>query len=145
VGRNTLMLAGGRQSVRFADERIPASQFLLDLMARPEVARDYPVVRVDHPDILSLLGRGPTEVGRLSLAELEPHWPRIAEQAAQASQVPPKRRDPFQRAVLALFDKVDRLLALSQMEQPYAVPPLAPGEQWQPFHEAFLASQAPEG
>jgi len=140
VARNALMIAGGRQSVRTETGRVPATTFLLQLMTTPEQTKDYPIVRVDHPDVLALLNRSPDQGGRLTLAMIEPHWNSIVEQAMRASEVPPKQRDDFQRAIVKLQRRVNRLLSHSQMRSPYAVPPLAPDEEWRPFHEAFLDS-----
>ncbi len=141
VARNALLLASGRQEVAGEGERpIPAIAFVVDLIARPEAVKDLPVVRVDHPDVLTLLGRGPDEGGRLALSAIEPHWSAVTEQAMRARDVPPKRRDPFQRAVVGLFEKVQQLLSIARMRSPYAVPPLAPGEEWRSFHEAVLDS-----
>lgn len=139
VARNALMVASGRQSVRTASGSVPAMTFLLDLMARPDAVKDYPVIRVDHPDVLALLDRTPEQAGRLPLTEVEPHWARVIEQVDRASQIPERQRDPFERAVLELYRKVTQLLDLSRMQAPYAIPPMDEGAQWQPFHDAFLA------
>ncbi|MFT3788341.1 MAG: cytochrome c biogenesis protein CcsA [Tepidisphaeraceae bacterium] len=146
VARNALMAASGRQSIRTANGTVDASTFLLDLMARPDVAKDYPVIRVDHPDVLALLDRTADEAGRLTMAQIEPHWNKVLEQVKSASQVPPRQRDPFQRSVLELFERVTMLLNLSSMRAPYAIPPLRDGESWRPFHTAFVeARNAPDG
>lgn len=153
VARNAVLIASGRRSVAKEGERAPAVEAMLDLIARPGDAQALPLVRVDHPDVLALLDRTPEQAGRLSLAEIEPHWPKVLQQAQRAGEAAPKARDPFQRAVLGLYEKVDRLLVLARMEAPYAVPPLAPGEEWRPFSEALLDSplaaglspHAPEG
>ncbi len=146
VARNALMISGGRQTARVDDHtKIDAGQFLLDLMARPEIAQEYPVVRVDHPDVLALLDRSPSEGNALKLSDLRPHWARVSEQAGRAAATPSRQRDPFQRAVLDLSKKVDHLLSLSRMEQPYTVPPFNADEEWQPVHQAFLAARTPQG
>lgn len=142
VARNALMAAGGRQSIRAATGTVPSTVFLLDLMARPDVAKDYAVVRVDHPDVLALLDRTPEQAGRLSLAQIEAHWDKVLEQVNRAMQAPAKARDPFQRSVLELFEKVTHLLDLSQMRAPYAIPPLHANDEWLPFSDAFMAARS---
>jgi len=144
VARNALMTAGGRQSVRGPNGGVPAVEFLLGLIARPEDVKDMGILRVDHPGVLALIGRGPADIGRVSLAEIEPHWSGIAEQADRAAELPPKQRDHFQRGVLALYQGVNELLALSRLRSPYSIPPLSAGEQWRPFHEAFLEARSTE-
>lgn len=147
AARHALSVAGGRQSVRTKEERVSATQFLLDLMAKPESISNLPVVRVDHPDVLALLGRTPEQGGRIPLAAIEPHWQMVTAQASRAFDVPAKGRDPYQRAVVALYGRVSELLSHSSMLAPYAIPPLGPEGEWQPFHTAFLATGVamPEG
>ncbi|MCC5822286.1 MAG: cytochrome c biogenesis protein CcsA [Phycisphaerales bacterium] len=147
AARHALMVAGGRQSVRHEEGSVPAIEFLVGLMARPEAIADLPVVRVDHPDVLSLLDLTPEQGGRVSLNTIEPHWERIADQAHRAFDIDSKRRDAFQRAVVRLYISVDTLLANARMRDPYIVPPLREGEEWQSFHAAFLESgiARPEG
>ncbi len=138
--RHVLMVAGGRQSIRAEGGVVSASQFLLALMADPESIRDYPIVRVDHPDVLALMDLPPEEGGRITLAKIEPHWESITEQASRAFDIPAKRRDPFQRAIVSLSDRVSTLLAHSSMVAPYAIPPIGEGGEWRPFHDAFMES-----
>lgn len=140
AARHALMVAGGRQSVKTDAGTVPATQYLLDLMARPEAIRHLPAVRVDHPDVLALIERSPEAGGRLPLAAIEPHWQIVIEQATAALEIDSKRRDPFQRAVIQLFHAVSTLIAHARMQEPYAIPPTSPEGSWQPFHDAFLAS-----
>lgn len=138
AARSMLMVAGGRQRVKTDDGVVPATAYLLDLVTRPEYVADLPAVRVDHPDVLALLGRGPGEGGRLPLSAIEPRWSEVTQQAGLAIRTEPRNRDGFQRAVLGLHDRVNTMLAHAQMREPYAVPPLGPDAPWRPFHEAFL-------
>lgn len=138
AARSMLMVAGGRQQVRTDEGTIPATRYLLDLVANPGAVADLPAVRVDHPDLLALLGREPGEGGRLPLNAIEPHWERIAEQARAALGVEARERDGFQRSVIGLHDRVNAVLAHAQMREPYAIPPTSPDGSWRPFHEAFL-------
>ncbi len=144
AARHALMVAGGRQSVA-GDEPMDAVGFFAGLVARPGEVADLPVLRVDHPDLLGLLGLTPEQGGRISLNAVEPHWESVSAQAARAFEVDAKGRDPFQRAVVRLFGSVDSLLAVARMRQPYAVPPLRPGESWRGFHDAFLESGIARG
>ncbi len=144
AARSMLMIAGGRQRAHTDQGLIPAPRYLLELVADPERVADVPVVRVDHPDVLALLGLSPEDGGRISLATIEPRWREVAEQARRAAGVEPRERDGFQRAVLSLHDRVNVVLAHAQMREPYAVPPLSPNGAWRPFHEAFLDDQGSE-
>ena len=137
AARHALMVAGGRQSVD-GEDGVPAIEFLVGLVARPERVADLPVVRVDHPEVLALLGLTPEDGGRLALSTIEPHWNKVAEQAQHAMDIDAKRRDPYQRAVLRLFTAVDTLLAHAQLRQPYVAPPLGPDGRWRSFHEVMV-------
>jgi len=137
VARNALMLASGRQTLRIDARELSATEFMLELMARPQTLREVPLVRVDHPDVLALLGRKPEAAGRISLAVLEAHWPEVTRQSEQAAQTPPKQRDAYQRAVVALFERVNMLLAHAHLLTPYVAAPLHPGEDWRMFHDAL--------
>lgn len=138
AARSLLMLAGGRQQVKTDERTVSATEYLLALIANPADIAELPVVRVDHPDVLALIGRDPGEGGRIGLAQIEPNWTEIAAQAARAAGVPPRERDGFQRAVIELHQRVNTILAHAQMREPYAVPPLDPDAPWRPFSEAFL-------
>ena len=142
AARSMMMVAGGRQRVKTDDRVVPATAYLLDLVTRPDHVADLPAVRVDHPDVLALLGRGPGEGGRLPLSAIEPRWTEVTQQARLAIRTEPRDRDGFQRAVLGLHDRVNTVLAHAQMREPYAVPPLGPDAPWRPFHEAFLDDHA---
>lgn len=138
AARSLLMVAGGRQHAEAGGERMPASRFLLALVADPGQVVEVPVVRVDHPDLLAMLGLSPNDGGRVPLSAVEPRWEEIAEQARRAAGIDPPSRDGFQRAVLELHGRVNTLLAHAQLREPFAIPPLSPDGQWRPFHSAFL-------
>lgn len=140
AARHVLAVASGRQSIRHEGERMGATEFLVRLMALPETIRHLPIVRVDHPDVLALLHLRPEDGGRISLALIEPHWEAVSHQAMQAFEVQSRRRDSFQRAVVQLYSRVNTILAYSGMMEPYAIPPLGPDSEWQPFHDAFVQS-----
>lgn len=144
AARSMLMLAGGKQTVESEHGEISAVRFLIDLIANPERITDIPLVRVDHPDVLAMLAKDPTQSGRISLGDIEPQWQQIAHQVEHALSIEPRERDGFQRAIIELHDRVNRVLEYAQMRQPYSIPPLSPEGQWRPFHEAFLDEQGAE-
>jgi ABC-type transport system involved in cytochrome c biogenesis permease subunit len=114
-----------------------AMRWLMDVIARTDEARRYEVVRVDHPEVLGLLDRGPEEGNRLSMDQVMPHWPKIVQQATAALEMPHRRRGPFHRNVIELYSHVNLFMVTAMMEAPYTVPPLREGEQWRPFPEAM--------
>lgn len=114
VARNTLRIIRGRQNVRFEEveineqgeeevikHKVTAAQWLADLNFRPEVADDYPIFRIDHPEVLGLFGWEQADQKYFSWNELQPHFqtlmgitPQIPQEAEQQS--------PFQKAVVKL-------------------------------------------
>ncbi len=144
AARSMLMVAGGKQTTQSDEGELSAVRFMIDLIAKPENITGVPLVRVDHPDVLALIDKDPTQSGRIPLGVIEPHWQKIAQQARQSLSVEPKARDGFQRAVIQLHDRVNRVLQYAQMRQPYAIPPRSADGQWQPFHDAFLDDQGSE-
>jgi hypothetical protein len=142
AARSVLMTAGGRQSVRDGGHTVSATEFLLDLISDPERVEPLPVVRVDHPDVLSILGRKPDEGGRIPLSAIKPHWAEISQQAQRVQSIPAKQRDPFQRAVVLLYDRVSTVLSHSSMLAPYMVPPTGPDGEWTSFRTAYMDAEA---
>ncbi len=144
AARSMMMVAGGKQTTSSDGGRISAVRFMIDLIANPDQIRGLPLVRIDHPDVLAMIDKDPSQSGRHPLDSIEPHWSAITQQASQAHGIEPKERDGFQRAIIQLHDRVNRVLSYAQMRQPYAIPPLSADGQWQPFHDAFLDNQGSE-
>jgi len=142
VARNSLLIVSGRQTLMHDGRRLQAIQWLADVLARPEVASNYEVFRIDHPDVLALIGSDDPKRKRFSFNELTPQFSEIARQGDLAMQVQPKKRDPFQKHILSLYDRLGLYTSLGRWEAPYAVAPLHDGESWQPL-AAVLA--APNG
>ncbi len=145
AARHALMLAGGRQSVRpnqSTSSSIDSVEYLAGLVARPDAVADLPVVRVDHPEVLAILGLAPEDAGRLGMNVIEPHWTKVVAEAEHAFEIEPKRRDAYQRALVRLYGAVDTLLAHARMREPYTVAPLGGASEWRSFHDAFLETRA---
>ncbi|MEQ9207594.1 MAG: cytochrome c biogenesis protein CcsA [Phycisphaerales bacterium] len=144
AARSMMMIAGGKQTTKSPEGEVSAVRFMIDLIANPDRIRNLPLIRVDHPDVLALINKAPSQSGRMPLDEIEPFWQEITNQASQAHAVESKQRDGFQRSIIQLHDRVNRVLSYAQMRQPYSIPPLSPDGQWQPFHDAFLDDQDSE-
>src|SRR5690606_37124638 len=104
-----------------------------------EEADHYEVFRIDHPDVRSLIGAGPQDEGRkrFSYARIKPHLGTLADQADMANRVKANQRNGYQRHVLELARHLTLYIELQQGAQPYAVPPLEPGEEWRPMGQAL--------
>ena len=136
--RSTLLIVSGRQSFYLAGtdgtserkeakghERRPALAWLLDVMARPEQARGYRVVRVDHPDLKALLG-AERERKYFSVDEIVQHREALEAQIQRATQVPAGSRDHYQRAVVDLAQKLTLVFNVEDWANLLLVPPLDP-------------------
>ncbi len=130
VARNNLMVLSGRQSIRTDDGRISAIQWYIELVTKPKDSVQRRVFRIDHPDVLALLGLDDEKRTRFSFAELRVAGEEISRQARMADQIKPKARDPFQRAVLVLYQRLSLFSNLSQIQKPYLVPPLTTSKEW---------------
>ena len=90
-----------------------AIQWLADVMARPEVANNYKVFRVDNEDIKGMLGLKNNEK-RFSWNELfpDPESPgKFQKQYEQAIGTKEKDRDAYQSKVVELYRHATHLHA----------------------------------
>ncbi len=118
--------------------RTPAVRWLLDVMAHPAQARDYRVVRIDHPEVLSLIGptgsevfeepgvaSGPNDRQYFSINEVLRRRESLNEQMRKAHDLPANQRSPFHRALLRLSQQLNTYLALEDVVGLILVPPAA--------------------
>lgn len=128
--RNTLMVLSGKQTFEAEGRRGSAVEWLMELMSNPEQAATREVVRIDHRDLVSLLGFGETRRVRFSLKELAPKFGEIQKQADLAARVASKQRDPFQRQVLDLANRLMLAVEVANLRTPLLVAPFQEGEEW---------------
>ncbi|MBL4809692.1 MAG: cytochrome c biogenesis protein CcsA [Phycisphaerales bacterium] len=133
VARNSLMNISGRQSIQTDDGNITAIEWYIELITNPERSVKREVFRIDHPDVLVVIGLENEQRIRFSFDELRAAGNEINEQAMLASKVKAKARDPFQRAILVLNQRMMIFSELSQLVRPYLVPPLTTGDDWRSF------------
>ncbi len=108
VARNSLLIMHGKQHIRTAkDGKIPAIQWLADLVFDPAVADAYPTFLVTNPDVLGLFGRQ-QETGKkhYSFNEIAPFAAQIDTQASHADKVDSSQRSPYQTAIINLRNAV---------------------------------------
>jgi ABC-type transport system involved in cytochrome c biogenesis permease subunit len=152
--RTNLMIISTRQAMYLADTdgtmereerdghvKVSALEWLLDVMARPDQARDYRVVRIDHPDIKSQLG---VDADRkyFSVSEIVAHSSVLDEQFQLARQVPANDRSMYQRHVLKLGARLSAHFAAEDVANLYLVPPAEEGSgEWTTLAEAQHAAE----
>jgi ABC-type transport system involved in cytochrome c biogenesis permease subunit len=127
--RSSLLRLQGRQRVSspLLSGNLVGSptEWMLDVVFRPEKADTYPTFAIDNPDVLALIGKKdedlkinytssakqvlalvgfiPSRHRRFSLAEIWPHRAAIQDQARLAEPVESAVRTPFQSAVMQLY------------------------------------------
>jgi ABC-type transport system involved in cytochrome c biogenesis permease subunit len=113
VARNTLQLLGNRGVVRMPKDTadgptgsVPATQWLLAVMAGSDWTARAPVFRIDALEVLDLLDVTRREGHRYSAAELEQGRDALRRQATAARETPAERRTFVQKKVLELEQKL---------------------------------------
>lgn len=133
--RNNLLFLSDKQILTTADgKKIPAIQWLAELMSgRPE-SRQHKVFRIEHDDVLSLMGLKPREGLRYSLEELAPKYPALIQQVQQAFQKPDASRDLVDVKTIELYEQLEVYRQIMAFEIPLVLPALkADGMDWLPL------------
>ena len=120
LARTSLQILSGRQT--FVDshgERQPAIRWFLDLVTRPEIAAEYKVFRIEHPEVLSTLGLTAREGFRYASREFVDHLDALKQQVELALELEPSKLSVYQKKILDL----DRKLALWNLLIQAYIPP----------------------
>ncbi len=86
----------------------PAMRWLMELMARPEVADTYPIFRIENQDLQVKLNLERRDGMRYAYSEFEPHLRKLADDYAAAIALDQEHLSTFQRKMLD-FDKKRQL------------------------------------
>ena len=124
VARNQLMVLSNRTSIDHAGEELSAVRWLLEAKAKPQVARDLVVFRIDEPSVKDVLGlgRAARDQTRFSLAMIEPGLDALWQQAQAASQLDRPQRSLFQRKAIELAEHVETYMSLVNHIAAHSVP-----------------------
>ena len=103
-------------------KKLTATEWLMELMIKPEEGNDRYVFAVNHPDLIGELKLSESGLDRSGLRyftfdELEPHLPTI-EKHAQTLNPKQELRTPFERAVAKLHFSLGLFLRLKNSLQP---------------------------
>ncbi|HEX7878462.1 MAG TPA: cytochrome c biogenesis protein CcsA [Candidatus Eisenbacteria bacterium] len=134
LARTSLMVLSNRQSFYTAGEsggsdrkrlrnphKTPAVRWLLDVVARPSQARTYEVFRIDHPDVLALIG-APDTRKYFSLNEIMANEDRLLAQFDQTRAIDKNDWTPYQRQLMNLHNKLSLYFTLEDAERLRFVP-----------------------
>lgn len=139
VARNSLLVLHGKQTFN----KKPAIDWLLDTLLIPEKSLDYPVIRVDHPELLSLITDDPAHQKYVSLNEIDPHLEEIRRMAMDATQS--THKSTLENATLQLWQKITHFYQIAstihptnQDETPFRISLEVYFNQLQPFYYASI-------
>jgi ABC-type transport system involved in cytochrome c biogenesis permease subunit len=106
VARNSLLVIRGAQSFAHDGRTVGATEWILDVLFRPDVADAQPIFQIDDPDVLGLLGMPHTSQRRFSFTAIAPHLEQLERQAAAAERIDAKQRTRFQGAAVNLAERI---------------------------------------
>ncbi|MFI5356321.1 MAG: cytochrome c biogenesis protein CcsA [Opitutales bacterium] len=106
VARTSLLVLQGRQDFTAPDGKtLSPTEWLLDVIYRPDVANSYQNFEIVHPDVLALLNLNRDDGAgkkRFSISQFMPKLSELDQQARIADAVEPAVRNTFQQAVIQL-------------------------------------------
>uniref|UniRef100_A0A7C4KH09 Cytochrome C biogenesis protein n=1 Tax=Anaerolinea thermolimosa TaxID=229919 RepID=A0A7C4KH09_9CHLR len=133
VGRNALLQIRGTASVPLEEkksyefwkhpEKLKATQWLLEVMLKPEQADQRPIFLIHHPDLLNelnLRGKGKEKSGLFYFTynELTNAIPTIEKEGAQVMKTETQARTAYQKQVAKLYNALTLYKRLKNSYQP---------------------------
>jgi ABC-type transport system involved in cytochrome c biogenesis permease subunit len=133
LARNTLRIVSGHDTLDRDGKKISAIQWLLDGYAQTDAWKQDKVIRIDHPDIISLLKLDPNRK-YFSLSEIAPQFSELQKQTQLAKDTPADKRDSYQSKILQLGDSImliDKVVVGFWNSESFVIPPTGSDQQWQ--------------
>ena len=124
--RNNLMIITDKQSYKDKQGvKQPAIKWLAHVMANTTEAAELKVFRIEHDNVLTLMGLEPRkETGfRYSLNELKSKYPELVNQARAAFQKEEASRDLVEVKILELYNQLEIYRQIMNFEIPLMLPP----------------------
>jgi len=153
LARNGMRAMGGRQTVTVGADKdgkggtkVGHVEWLARTFADADRVEDqrktlkFPVFRVDHADVKSLLSGDPKQT-RYSYGDVIAAGDRLFKQFALAEAVPGKKRDVYQQKLMEFGQKLSVYEQLAQPRKLYLAPPQKAGEDWMPWAGDPLKAQ----
>ncbi len=107
VARTSLLIIRGKQTFQTEDGRQPdPTEWLLEVMMRPQQADRNKIFRIDHPDILGLFGWQQAGEKYFSFRQLAPFLDEVERQGKMAGAVESQLRSPFQKEISKLYNRL---------------------------------------
>lgn len=152
LARNSMKVLFERERLSTKGGTLPPAQWLLDMLAKPETADEYPVFRIDNREVLALLGLNVSETrtapsttwGQLkamvgiddepkgfAFSQFESHLKDMDREYERVRGLPAKDRGAYEKKLLDFAHKLDHYVKLGrQAGVLYFVPPARAGEDW---------------
>jgi cytochrome c-type biogenesis protein CcsB len=118
LARNTLLQLREKQKANLEPWKawyenpkiIPATEWLLTVMTKPEVADTWPVFRIDNPDVKGLLGlAGEPDLANkqdgkhYTWLQIQPKLEDLRRETIRAQQIDDSRKSPYDQALVRLW------------------------------------------
>ena len=125
VARNTLLvLRNKRTALDENDTKVPAIQWLADVLFAPERADELKTFLIDHDQVLGLIGKKLVQDGKhFSYRDLEPFIEEIEASAQEAGKVEREFRTYFEQNIIELYHG---LVLYRNLKTTLVPPPHAP-------------------
>lgn len=134
---NSLRIFSGRSTFSLDGKSQPAIRFLIDAFARPEKAVDYPIIRIDHPDIQAMLKLDANKK-RYSFNEIMRERDKLVEQIQRVRSVPRDKQDLYQKKLSDLNSQLELFITLAEhVGTLFLGLPPRPDQEWQPLSKAL--------
>ena len=153
--RISLMILSNKQTLFMGDnaatshrehpkewKKTTATRWLLDVVTKPQIARRYTVIRIDHPDILGLLDIQEERM-YFSMHELLEHRDVLVQQFEMAQKTNQGDWTGYQRHVMKLSNRMNLYLSLEGVRSWLLIPPTNPEDITQEWLTLANASLGP--
>lgn len=139
LARNTVRaLTINSESARLPDgQRIPAVQWLLEVIAGTDRSLKMPVIRIDSKEVRQIFELPERPRFAYCVEDLQPHIRDFEQQVQAAFHTPEDQRTVAQRRVLELDQRLKLYMTLVRAFSPPDLPPLPTEEEARSNPEAF--------
>jgi ABC-type transport system involved in cytochrome c biogenesis permease subunit len=102
VARNTLLMLRGKQDVELEGrKRMTGTEWLLEVLMRPDLADDRKVFRVDNSEVKTVLHLDQDEK-HYSFNEIKPQWEELEKEGKRVQSIDAQLRTPYEKQLLKI-------------------------------------------
>jgi ABC-type transport system involved in cytochrome c biogenesis permease subunit len=103
VARNSLLQLRGKQTLDLGDrKKLTATEWLIEVMMKSELADDRKVFRIDNVELLGMLGF-PDNEKFFSFNQIQPSYMKVGEQAERIQEIDSARRTVFEKQLMNFY------------------------------------------